>query len=129
MIAANIMSFPEVVLAPGGSVDDALRLFAEGPAREVPVVDPEGVLLGLVTTAGLLDAVLEGGGGQRILDCMERDIPAIFPDVPASEVFSFFMKIPSTSLFVADNRGRLLGVISPTEIFKRLWEYRKRKKD
>jgi CBS domain-containing protein len=52
--AADIMSSPAVTVSPGRPLSEISRLFAEKQINRVPVVDPEGKILGIVSRADMV---------------------------------------------------------------------------
>jgi CBS-domain-containing membrane protein len=56
--AADFMSGPVVTVLLGSSLDGAARLFHQHDVRHLPVVDPEGRLVGIVTQRDLLSVFL-----------------------------------------------------------------------
>jgi len=57
--AADVMQRSLVVLSPEASLLDAHRLFIEEEIHGAPVVDDEGMVIGVVSSTDLLRAVLE----------------------------------------------------------------------
>jgi CBS domain-containing protein len=57
--AADVMQRSVVVLGPEASLLDAHRLFVEEEIHGAPVVDDEGLVIGVVTSTDLLRAVSE----------------------------------------------------------------------
>ncbi len=53
------------------------------------------------------------------------DYAMISPETSVMEVACLFLNTerPVESVLVVDNMERLLGIISPVDVFKRLWEY------
>lgn len=61
--AADLMSIPAVTVGPDTSVKEIAAIFTEKGINRVPVTDPEGRLLGLVSRGDLVKAAM--GGGQN----------------------------------------------------------------
>jgi len=57
--ASSLMTTPAVTTTPDCTIADAARLAAKARVRRLPVVDTDGVLLGIVTRADLLRVFLE----------------------------------------------------------------------
>jgi CBS-domain-containing membrane protein len=60
--AADFMSRPVVTVLPGSSLDGAARLLHQHDVRHLPVVDPKGRLIGIVTQRDLLSVFLHADG-------------------------------------------------------------------
>jgi CBS domain-containing protein len=76
---------PDIVVATGDtSINSALRLMREGPFRRLPIVDHEGVLIGLVTVDDMLIRI--GREFGEIGSLIELETPAaaawFHPTVP-----------------------------------------------
>jgi CBS domain-containing protein len=58
------------------------------------------------------------------------DYTKISPETSVMEVAAIFVNTekPVESIMVVDNKDRLLGIISPVDAFKRLWEFAGKKK-
>ena len=57
-IAAELMTTPAVTIGPDATVTEAARLLHRHGIKRLPVVDPAGPLLGIVSRADLLDVFL-----------------------------------------------------------------------
>jgi CBS-domain-containing membrane protein len=68
--------------------------------------------------------LLEGETGESL------DYTKISPETSVMEVAAIFVNTekPVESIMVVDNKDRLLGIISPVDAFKRLWEFAGKKK-
>jgi len=59
--AADLMSSPAVTVGPDTSVKEIAAIFTAKGLNRVPVTDPEGRLLGLVSRADIVKAAMGGG--------------------------------------------------------------------
>ncbi len=152
MIAANIMTTDVLTFTPNNTLLDAVRLAGKNAVRQIPVVDGENKVLGVITPGivlkvllagsspqdsakgpngpkGLLD-YFEGLAAQTVEGLMDKGFLSVMPETRASEIAVLFAdsKTPVDSILVVDDHKRLLGMISPPDVFKRLWEYLEKKK-
>jgi len=136
MIAANIMDTGSARLCADDAALDALRLVVRGASPYIPVLGPGDAVAGLVTPASLMRAMggatalgpfREAIGGlcaMRAGEVMDRDYEAIGPEAPASEVAMRFAPPASAPVvLVVDDDSRLLGLITPGDLFGRLCRY------
>jgi CBS domain-containing protein len=66
---------PDIIVATGDtSINSALRLMRDGPFRRLPIVNPEGVLIGLVTVDDMLIRI--GREFGEIGSLIELETPA-----------------------------------------------------
>ncbi len=140
MIAANIMTTRVRTLTPGSTLSDAIRLAAEAPAL-IPVVGEDNRVLGVIRPRALLrDALPErnppDANSSLFIKGLERlrtqsiDKPiyggysSVLPHARLSDIAAIFANsVAPECVLVVDDRERLLGIISPCDILKRLLEY------
>lgn len=79
---------------------------------------------------------IEGLANKNVCDLIETelspdcvDYAKIPPETSVMEVAAIFVNIesPVESILVVDNMDRLLGIISPVDAFKRLWQFVEKK--
>ena len=140
MMATGVTS-----LKPEDPVREAIKAASVSGALELPVVDADGVLVGMVAVERLIEAAftlklasgaLNGDGpapgragrpANRALTpvsaLMDAGFKSVTPEAPAREVAGHFFANGLKSLPVVDNQKRLLGVITPKEVILRLCKY------
>ncbi len=149
MIAANIMTTAVETLKLGAGLRHALRLIVEKRVGQVPVVDEDGRLVGVITRRRLMEALLgrspsgkgEAQGMDGLIGNMESLVDegvdalidtgyaSVRPDAKTAEIAAIFAdgNRPVEGVMVVDDQERLLGTISPWDVFERLWEYAEKK--
>ncbi len=154
MIAANIMTTEVYTLTCKDTMKDAIKLVNEKKIRQVPVVDDDGRVIGVITPNTLIKAILpkyisEGLIGnvrfapelpefvknidaladKSVCDYMDERFVTVKPETSTMEVATIYItsKEPVESILVVDDDNRILGVISRWDIFKRLCEYSEKK--
>lgn len=154
MIAANLMTTSVITLEQDKKVLDAIKLISTKKVRQIPVVDHGNRVVGVITPVKLLKAILPRYISEGLLedvrfapelpdfvekidelafksieDVLEKDFKAVTPETSGMEVAALFVnaKKPVELILVVDDQERLLGVISPWDVFKRLWEYAEKK--
>jgi len=152
MIASNVMTRDIISLHESASVKDAIALFRESSLHDLPVIDSEGRPVGEVSTRSILhhavpayasaDLIaamrsgpdiqsvyknLEGALDHPIAEVMNRNVQTVGEHTPTSAVAAMLitMKGDSNHVFVVDEDGRLLGLISARDIIHRLPEHAK----
>ena len=62
---------------------------------------------------------------------LDQNYSKVSPETSVMEVAALFInnEKPISCILVVDNMDRLLGLISPVDVFHRLWEYAENKKD
>jgi len=128
VIAVNIMKIELMRLSAGESTRSALEAFSKCRAELLPVLDCDGIMLGLLCKESLLRAVEKEsvlGEGLTVADIYETDFECVEPEASFDELRDKFAK-GALLLFVVDKGGRLLGSISEAELTSRLQEYGRR---
>ncbi|MEM7126358.1 MAG: CBS domain-containing protein [Chloroflexota bacterium] len=134
----DIMKTPVVTISPDALAVDAAQLMEEHSVRRLPVVDQDGLLIGIVTDSDVLEAetaetVLssyEPGAEEEWLaveDVMTRDIVTISPEHSVGELAIQFMKHKVGGVPVVEpvdddgaetGRLRTIGIVTETDIFR-----------
>ena len=157
MIAANLMTKEVKTLKPSNSIIDALEILKEAKIRQVPIVDNDNKVVGTITSRGLLKSLLpdyitsgdlkdvkfapeltqftdkiedlKNTTVQQIIDKECKNCTCISPETSTMEVAALFVNADKEleSVIVVDDEQRVLGVISPIDVYKRLWEYTQKK--
>lgn len=150
MIAANVMTREVVTLGAGSSMLDALRLIKKKEVRQIPVLDGEGRVKGVITprklfkgilppyvTDGLLEDVkfapelpmfvenIKKLSAKGVEEVLERDFVAVFPETSTMEIAALFYNPAShaEAVVVVGPDKKLLGIISPWDVFSRILDH------
>lgn len=132
-----VMASPVVTVDEETPVRDLLRLFVAGGIGAVPVVNPRGEPVGVVSKTDVLRAVYEDPSCASPVvaaeSAIERDLPARTSDVRASDLMTPSpLTVPESAsvaeaasimasehvhrLFVAGRAGTLAGVVSAMDL-------------
>lgn len=158
MLAANIMTTKVLSLTPDNTVGEAIETLAENKIRQIPVLDADKKLLGLITSRTLMQAILPryitkgyltdvkfapeltqfieglenlkdkplmeflGNKGQKGFFAKEYD--TVGPETSTMEIAAIFVNIEKhvDRILVVDDEQRVLGIISPIDVFRKLWK-------
>lgn len=126
--AGGMMTPEAIVLTPESTVADAIarlrdtdlppaisvRLFV----TESPIQAPTGKYLGSVTLARLL----REPPTSAVADCIDHDVPTLFPDASEKEVAVILARYDLLAVAVVDPMERLLGVVTVDDVIIRLTE-------
>jgi CBS domain-containing protein len=118
--AADLMTAPAVSLPDTAIIPQAVALLIEKGFHAAPVIDAAGRPVGVLSTT---DILLYAGQKSDRLPVREIMTPAVFsvtPDTPASKVVDEFLALKLHQLFVVDQTGVLIGVISTLDVLRRL---------
>jgi len=129
MLVRDRMTPNPITATPDTSVKEALELLRNNPFRHLPVVDEEGRLVGITTEKSLVYAspasdislsVFEVNyllSRMRLEQVMTREVVTVSPDLPVEEAARVMIDHQIGCLPVVEE-GRLVGIISDTDIFR-----------
>ena len=124
MIAVNIMT-TDTSLPESATLLDAVSIVIVAGAAAV--VDGDGKVLGLVTHSRLLERASRGAAPVR--EAMEKGFATINPEADFKAVS---LALEGAGLLcavaVVDDGSRFLGLITPKDMQRRVWEYKEKKK-
>lgn len=156
MVSANIMTSDVRSLKLSNTLLDVLELLRDLRIRQVPIVDNDNKVLGVITSKGVLKTLLpqyiasgdlkdvkfapelqefvdkiEELKNTNVKEIMETEYTKVSPETSTMEVATLFVNTDThlESILVVDDETRLLGVISPIDVYRRLWEYADKKKN
>jgi CBS domain-containing protein len=127
--AADMMTPSPVSIREGATVREAVELLTRREISGAPVIDEAGRPVGVVSRGDILvhdrEAVDDGGdgdegGGTRVRDIMTPVVFCVSPDAPASRVVREMVDLKVHRLFVVDNLGTLVGVITVLDVLRHL---------
>lgn len=156
MIASSIMTTEVTTLSCDDTLDDALKLLWEKRIRVLPIIDDDKKVAGVISPRTLLESILPGYIAKgylkdvrfapelqqfinnieelkntTICGFLEKDFCSLPPETSVMEVAATFVNTERQieSILILDDGNRLLGIISPSDVFKRLWDYSLKKKE
>ena len=98
------------VLAPGDTLDEAVRLVLSGSQHDFPVVDREQVV-GVLTRGDLLKALAQAGGSARVDSVMQREFHVVDAAEMLERAFAQLQECRCHTLPVI-RHGRLEGLLT-----------------
>ena len=122
MLVRNRMSRPAVTVRQDADFQKALALMQEKKLRRLPVVDDDGQVVGIVVERDLLVAAMRYLQSRvEVGDVMSRNVVTVGPDADLNEVARTMLERKIGGLPVVEH-GRLVGIITESDIFKRFVE-------
>lgn len=123
--AEDVMTRQVVTIAPATPVFEAIELLLEHSISAAPVVDDEGVVLGVLTENDCLKliaaATYDDQGREEMLQAGRHmsEVPVLAPDVEIYQVVDMFRDAELWCAVVVDE-GQLVGVISRRDLIRGL---------
>ena len=128
MLVREVMSSPAVTVAPRTSVKEGLRILDRHRVTALPVVAPDGHLLGIVSEADLLNEAVRHDDRIHLIPHEHADHPplsvedvmsmlsmTVSPEDDLSDAVELMTGTAVKSLPVVE-RGRVVGVVSRSDI-------------
>ncbi|MBI5683090.1 MAG: CBS domain-containing protein [Deltaproteobacteria bacterium] len=148
MIAAHIMTTGVITLQKEMTVKEGIKILTENRIRQSPVIDEHKKIVGVFRAKKLVQLILPKYitdgllkdvrfapdlpqlyekarelGGKNIYDVMSDDFIKVLPDATVFEVATIFVNAekPQECIYVVDNQEMVIGIITPWDIFKKIW--------
>jgi CBS domain-containing protein len=127
--ASELMTPSPVSIGERASVREAVELLTRREISGAPVIDDAGRPVGVISRGDILihdrEAVDYAGDADSAPTTRVRDImtPVVFcvsPDAPASRVVREMVELKVHRLFVVDEPGTLVGVITVLDLLRHL---------
>ena len=112
MIAKDIMTERVITVSGDAPVQDLAKLLMENSVSGVPVADPSGKLLGVVSEADLL-----AKKGARVKDIMNPKIFTVREDTPVEEIAAVMTREKIKRVLVVGEK-ELSGIVSRADIVR-----------
>jgi CBS domain-containing protein len=145
-LVRDVMSPNPVTVGPGASVNDAADILADKDVDALPVVDDNGVLVGMLRDDDLiasearvhvptfinflglgvpmpgemkhLEDELKKVAGATVGDVMQPDPPTVTPDQTLGDVASLMHEHGNTSIPVVDASGKVVGIVARGDLVR-----------
>lgn len=136
LTVASVMTHKVVTVTPETSFKEAVRLLRSKRVSGLPVVDPTGQLVGIVTEGDLLNKVEKREPDAYVLEskrhrldrsraaaldvasAMSREVTSVRPDFPVARAAREMHTRGFKRLPVVDQSGRLVGIVSRGDLLK-----------
>ena len=113
MIASDIMTRKVCTTHPEASVQEVAQLLSREHISGAPVVNADGMIIGIVTEADIISKV--DREGLCVADIMSHEIIAVKEETPISEIAELLAKRRIKRVPVVCN-GKPVGIVSRADI-------------
>ena len=113
MIARDIMTTKVCTIRPEASAQEAAQLLTQKRISGLPVVNPDGRIIGIVTEADIISKV--NREGLRVADIMSHEVITVDEETSVSEIASLLSRRQIKRVPVVHN-GMLVGIVSRADI-------------
>jgi CBS domain-containing protein len=119
MHVRDLMTTDVVAVAPTTSIRDAARMMFRYRVSGLPVVDPEGHVLGIITEGDFLAMELKRADGgdtpEFVNEVMSHSVLSVSPDLEVMEAARFMYEHDVKRIVVVED-GTMTGIISRFDI-------------
>jgi len=117
----DLMTTDVIAVSPDTGLREAARLMFRNRVSSLPITDPDGTLVGIISEADFLRLEVERQEGTRdqgetVGDVMSRGVVTVRPNAEIYEAAKIMAVQEVKRLPVVDEDDRLLGVISRADI-------------
>ena len=130
--AAEVMTTPAVMIAENRLLSKAVELMLTKGVKRLPVVDETGGLTGMLSRLDIFRTVMREAPDwnafkaqhievedlKRVEDILRRDVQAVSPETPLSEVIRLIDANDLQRVAVVDGEGMLLGLIADRDLLR-----------
>ena len=119
MLVRDHMTPHPITLQVDADYKSAVTIMHDHAIHHLPVLDANKKLAGIIAERDLLLAASHYlGSVADVGEVMHRDVVTVAPNVRVTDAASLMIKHTIGGLPVVDRRGRVVGVITETDIFK-----------
>ena len=119
MRARDVMSESVFSVSADATALDAAQLFVNCRVSALPVVDPAGSILGIVTKADLMWPQGQERQARMVVDVMTHEVVIAAEDTPLAELARLMSEHAVKRLPIVRN-GRVVGMVSRTDLLRAL---------
>ena len=130
MLVRERMTSPAVTITPETPFQEALKLMRDKKFRRLPVVDSAGKIVGIVSERDMLHASPSPATSLsvwevnyllwklKISDIMTHNVLTLNQDTPIEDAANLMVTHKIGGVPVVDDNGKVVGVITETDIFR-----------
>ena len=113
MIAKDIMTINVCTIRPEANAQEAAQLLSQKRISGLPVVNPDGKIIGIVTEADIISKV--NREGLLVADIMSHEVITVDEETSVSEIASLLTQRRIKRVPVVQ-KGKLVGIVSRADI-------------
>ncbi len=117
---ADIMTRQVLTVAPETPVHEAALEIVLRGFHGAPVRDPDGRVVGVLSTTNLVDTTGEPVTPRKVGDVMAPVIFAVLATDPAMDAVQRMVETGTHRLVVVDEAGKLVGLVTPMDVLQAL---------
>ena len=118
---SDIMTSPVIAVGIEARVDEGYRTMLRFGVKSLPVISPEGEVVGIMTRKDLDKAHLHGLDRAKISDFMTQGIISLSSEASIDEAHRMMATYGFEKMPVLDKNGKLAGTLSRADLLKALY--------
>lgn len=122
MRVKDVMNSEPFILQEEETILSASKLMKKEKVRNLPVVDEENKLTGLITLREIIETVFTNPSKILVKDAMIKQVTAVQLDTPLKGAIEVMLVNKFGCLPVIDNEKKLLGIVTESDLLKKLYE-------
>lgn len=122
MLVKDVMNTKSPVLHEEDTILRASRFMQEERIRNLPVVDKDNKLTGLITLREIINTVFESPAKILVKDAMIKQVIATKAEKPLKDALETMMANKFGCLPVIDNEKTLIGFVTEADLLKTLYK-------
>ncbi|MEE9150674.1 MAG: CBS domain-containing protein [Thermoplasmata archaeon] len=117
----DFMSTPPITLTKDKTMTDAKAMMHDHRISGIPIVDEEGVLIGIVTIENIILALENNYINESIEKHMVTDVTYLMNNMDVASVMEFLMTYSYGRYPVVDLNRKVIGVVTPGDLMLHLY--------
>ncbi|MDN7024469.1 CBS domain-containing protein [Methanoculleus sp. FWC-SCC1] len=114
----ELMNTKAVSITEDEKIKTAARKLLKGETNHLPVLDRNGMLVGIVTTFDVSKAVVHDGKNNLVRDIMTKNVIKTHPEEPVDIAAQKLERNNISALPVVDKENRVVGILSAIDLGK-----------
>jgi CBS domain-containing protein len=122
----NVMTDCPIAIHPEATIDKAIEMLLDHRVSGLPVVDHQGLLVGVISEIDIIDLVYKADlDGSRVGDFMCKKIESLDAEASLDEAASLFCRKNIRRIPIVRD-GKLVGVLSRRDLIRFVRAVRKK---
>ncbi|RKY36539.1 MAG: hypothetical protein DRP78_03390 [Candidatus Omnitrophota bacterium] len=119
----EIMTKDVLAVNPDAQISIAVKIFVIRKITGLPVIDANRNLLGIITEKDLMHLLIKNEKNEEkiVADFMTKDVKYFAPEDNVIDVCTVLLENPFRTIPIV-NDGKLVGIVSRSDMIKLLWE-------
>lgn len=129
---SEVMTTDVVTVSPDMILGRAARLMVENHLKRLPVVDADGMLVGILGRLDVLNTIAAVhlpewhpeahafGAQATVGDVMTRDVPSVHESATIEEVFELLVSSAHKRVVVVDDKRHVVGIIADSDLISKV---------